>query len=121
MTCLIATIGLNNEIYNPLLHGEISTINNFFTLNKRNDSKECISFSLPMNPVHCVYQRLLGQVLIIFITFSLTLILKINFQYLMISKLCMKVFNIKQGNYNSSNFYWQSFSIIKEIFNLPLI
>ena len=31
-----------------------------------------------------------------------------------------EIFNIKQGNYNSSNFYWQSFSIINEIFNLPI-
>ena len=66
----IATIGLNNEIYNPLLHGEISTINNFFNLNKRNDSK-IISFSLHMNLAHCVYQRLLGQVLIILLLFPL--------------------------------------------------
>jgi len=32
-------IGVNNEIVNPLFHGEISTINNFFTLNYKIDPK----------------------------------------------------------------------------------
>ena len=40
-------IGTNNEIVNPLYHGEISTINTYFNLNLNNKIKpnECIFLS----------------------------------------------------------------------------
>jgi tRNA(Arg) A34 adenosine deaminase TadA len=41
----IITIGLNNEIMNPLLHGEISTINNFFNLKNNLNSSNYIFLS----------------------------------------------------------------------------
>ena len=38
-------IGLNQKILNPLLHGEISTINNFYKNNYKISPKECLFIS----------------------------------------------------------------------------
>ena len=64
----VEIIGTNNENINPIFHGEISTINNFF--NKK-ILKILISIYLLalMNLALFVYQLLLGLVLIIFFIF----------------------------------------------------
>ena len=36
---------VNNELINPLFHGEISTINNFFKIKKNINPKNCIFIS----------------------------------------------------------------------------
>ena len=43
----IISLGTNNEIENPLLHGEISAINNFYKIpiNERPNIKNCIFLS----------------------------------------------------------------------------
>ena len=115
----IATIGLNNEIYNPLLHGEISTINNFFNLNKRNDSKDYI-FLTTHEPCSLCLSAITWSGFDNFYYFFPYSDTKNKFSIPHDLKIMYEIFNIKQGNYNSSNFYWQSFSIINEIFNLPI-
>ena len=73
-----------------------------------------------MNLALYVYQQLLGQVLKIFIISFHTKIQKINLNISHDLNILSQVFNVKNGKYNSSNSYWQSFSILNEISKLSV-
>ena len=81
----LVVIGTNNEVVNPLYHGEISTIYEYFNLglNKKIIPLN-VFFYQHMNLVLYVYQLLLGQVLTIFIIFFHIKKQKINLIFLMI-------------------------------------
>ena len=73
------SVGTNNEIINPLYHGEISSINNFFSNKVNLNPRDYLFISS-----HYVYQPLLGVVLItLFFCFHMK-IQKILSTYLMI-------------------------------------
>ena len=108
--------GTNNEIKNPLFHGEISTINNFFKIqeNKRPSPKNCIFISSHEPCSLCLSA-------ITWCGFN-------NFYYLFSYndtkrkykiphdlKILKEVFNIKNGKYNKKNFYWESYDLQKMI------
>ena len=112
--------GTNNEIKNPLFHGEISTINNFFKIqeNKRPSPKNCIFISSHEPCSLCLSA-------ITWCGFN-------NFYYLFSYndtkkkykiphdlKILKEVFNVEKGKYNKENFYWKCESITKLIQGLP--
>ena len=111
-------IGVNNEIINPLLHGEISTINNFFEMNKKIEPKKCI-FICTHEPCSLCLSAITWSGFNNFYYFFPYEDTKDKFNIVHDLNILSQVFNIKNGKYNNSNSYWQSFSILNEIRKLP--
>ena len=111
-------IGVNNEINNPLLHGEISTINNFFKIKKYINPKDCIFIS-SHEPCSLCLSGITWSGFDNFIYFYRYEDTKSHFNIPHDLKILDKVFKVKKGQYNRHNYYWKSYSIIKEISKLP--
>ena len=109
----LVVTGVNNEIENPLYHGEISTIINFFKLKN-------------LNPKHYLFisSHEPCSLCLSAITWSGF----DNFYYLFRYeetestfnipydlKILKEVFKIDKGKYSKNNTFWQSYSIIEEI------
>ena len=112
----LVCVGTNNEIENPLWHGEISAIKNYYEIpsNKRVSTKDCIFLS-----THEPCSLCLSAItwtgfdnFYYFFPYSDTNN-KFNIPYDL--KILKEVFKINQGNYNKENSYWKSYSIIEKI------
>ena len=108
-------IGTNNEVLNPLFHGEISAINSFYNSNHKDDieTKDCIFLSTHEPCSLCLSA-------ITWSGFD-------NFYYLFPYsdtqnkfniphdiKIFEEVFGLNKIKYIENNQYWNSYSIIKE-------
>ena len=104
--------GTNNEMENPLWHGEIHTLKKFYEINKeiRPDEKDCIFISSHEPCSLCLSA----------ITFSGFDNFYYLFPYQSTSdefsiphdlKILKEVFDIDDGNYMKKNSYWKSYSI----------
>ena len=109
-------IGTNNEIINPLYHGEISTINEYFNSNLNNEIKpsDCIFLSTHEPCSLCLSA----------ITWSCFDNIYYFFPYKKTKELfniphdiniLKEIFKLDNGDYNRVNSYWRSYSIIEEI------
>ena len=107
-------IGVNNELSNPLLHGEISTINNFFKIKKYINPKDCIFIS-SHEPCSLCLSGITWSGFDNFIYLYPYEETKSHFNIPHDLKILDKIFNVKKGQYNRDNYYWKSYSIIKEI------
>jgi len=109
-------IGTNNEIINPLYHGEISTINEYFNSNLNNEIKpsDCIFLSTH-EPCSLCLSAITWSGFDNFYYFFPYSETKDKFNIPHDLNILKEVFNINEGKYNVSNSYWKSYSILKEI------
>ncbi len=109
-------IGTNNEIVNPLFHGEISTIFKFYDskFNKDTKTSDCIFLS-SHEPCSLCLSAISWSGFDNFYYFFPYNDTKNNFNIPHDLKILDQVFNIKKGKYNPKNDYWQSYSIQEEI------
>ena len=112
----LVCIGTNNEIENPLWHGEISALNNFFEIssNARPESKDCIFLSTH-EPCSLCLSAITWSGFDNFYYFFPYSDTKDKFNIPHDLKILNEVFKIKNGNYNKDNIFWKSYSIIENI------
>ena len=109
---LVAT-GTNNEIINPLYHGEISALFNFFKLNILNPKD--YYFISSHEPCSLCLSAITWCGFDNFYYFFPHDDTKKNFNIPHDLNIFKEVFKIDSGQYNKNNYYWNSHSIIQKI------
>ena len=109
-------VGTNNEIENPLWHGEISALKNFYEIasNKRSSTKDCIFISTH-EPCSLCLSAITWTGFDNFYYFFPYIDTSNKFNIPHDLRILKEVFKINQGNYNKENSYWKSYSIIEKI------
>jgi len=112
----LVCVGTNNEIKNPLWHGEISALNKFYEipLNKRPKVKDCVFLSTHEPCSLCLSAITWSGFDNFYYLFPYDET-KNKFNIPHDLKILTDVFNIKNGDYNRNNNYWKSYSIIENI------
>ena len=109
-------IGTNHEKINPLYHGEISTINEYFNsnLNHNIQPSDCIFLSTHEPCSLCLSAITWSGFdnIYYFFPYKTT---KDLFNIPHDINILKEIFKLDKGNYNKMNSYWTSYSIITEI------
>ena len=105
--------GTNNEITNPLYHGEISALFNFFESKKLNPKD--YYFISSHEPCSLCLSAITWSGFDNFYYFFPYADTKSRFNIPHDLSILKEVFHINEGEYQKENKYWQSFSIIDEI------
>ena len=105
--------GTNNEITNPLYHGEINTLFNFFKFKKLNPKD--YYFISSHEPCSLCLSAITWSGFDNFYYFFPYEDTKSNFNIPHDLNILKEIFNIDQGHYNKNNNYWKSYSIIEKI------
>lgn len=109
----ILITGTNNEITNPLYHGEISTLFNFFKI--KNLNPKDYYFITSHEPCSLCLSAITWSGFDNFYYFFEYNDTKSSFHIPHDLNILQEVFNIQGGEYNKVNGYWKSFSIIDQI------
>ena len=109
-------IGTNNEIENPLWHGEISVIKKFYdkSFNNKFSTSDCIFLSTH-EPCSLCLSAITWAGFDNFYFFFPYNETKNSFKIPHDLNILNQVFNINYGKYNKKNSYWKSHSILDEI------
>ena len=109
----LVVTGVNNETENPIYHGEISTIINFFKL--RNLNPKNYLFVSSHEPCSLCLSAITWSGFDNFYYLFHYEETKSTFKIPYDLKILKEVFNIDKGQYSKNNTFWQSYSIIEEI------
>ena len=111
----ILIVGTNNEIINPLYHGEISAINKFYdsNLHKTIDTKDCFFLSTH-EPCSLCLSAITWSGFDNFYYFFPYSDTQNKFNIPHDIKILKEVFKLNDVKYNKNNQYWNSYSIIDE-------
>ena len=110
----------NNEIKNPLFHGEINTLMKFYEIpeTKRPLTKNCLFISSHEPCSLCLSAITWCGFDNFYYLFSYSdTAKKYNIPHDL--RILKEVFYIKKGRYNKNNSYWNSYSLLDLINNLP--
>ena len=105
--------GTNNEITNPLYHGEISVLFNFFESKKLNPKD--YYFITSHEPCSLCLSAITWSGFDNFYYFFPYADTKSSFNIPHDLSILKEVFHINEGEYQKDNKYWKSFSIVDEI------
>ena len=109
----LVVTGVNNEIENPIYHGEISTIINFFKL--RNLNPKDYLFVSSHEPCSLCLSAITWSGFDNFYYLFHYEETESTFYIPYDLKILKEVFKIDKGQYSKINSFWQSYSIIEEI------
>ena len=109
----LVVTGVNNEIENPIYHGEISTIINFFKL--RNLNPKDYLFISSHEPCSLCLSAITWSGFDNFYYLFPYEETESTFNIPHDLKILKEVFKIDKGAYSKNNTFWQSYSIIEEI------
>ena len=109
----LVVTGVNNEIENPIYHGEISTIINFFKL--RNLNPKDYLFISSHEPCSLCLSAITWSGFDNFYYLFHYEETESNFNIPYDLKILKEVYKIDKGEYSKNNTFWQSYSIIEEI------
>ena len=109
----LVVTGVNNEIENPIYHGEISTIINFFKL--RNLNPKDYLFISSHEPCYLCLSAITWSGFDNFYYLFHYEETESTFNIPYDLKILKEVFKIDKGQYTKNNSFWQSYSIIEEI------
>ena len=109
----LVVTGVNNEIENPIYHGEISTIINFFKL--RNLNPKDYLFISSHEPCSLCLSAITWSGFDNFYYLFHYEETESTFNIPYDLKILKEVFKIDKGQYSKINSFWQSYSIIEEI------
>ena len=109
----LVVTGVNNEIENPIYHGEISTIINFFKL--RNLNPKDYLFVSSHEPCSLCLSAITWSGFDNFYYLFHYEETESTFNIPYDLKILKEVFKIDKGAYSKNNTFWQSYSIIEEI------
>jgi len=108
------TVDTNNEIVNPIFHGEISAIKSFFAHNINIKPSDCF-FVSSHEPCSLCLSAITWSGFDNFFYFFPYTDTENLFNIPHDLKILKEVFSIEKGNYNRENHYWKSYSILSEI------
>ena len=109
----LVVTGVNNEIENPIYHGEISTIINFFKL--RNLNPKDYLFISSHEPCSLCLSAITWSGFDNFYYLFHYEDTESTFNIPHDLKILKEVFKIDKGQYSKNNTFWQSYSILEEI------
>ena len=109
----LVVTGVNNEIENPIYHGEISTIINFFKL--RNLNPKDYLFVSSHEPCSLCLSAITWSGFDNFYYLFHYEETESTFYIPYDLKILKEVFKIDKGAYSKNNTFWQSYSILEEI------
>ena len=111
--------GTNNEINNPIYHGEISAIFKFFK--SKNLNPKDFYFISSHEPCSLCLSAITWSGFDNFYYFFPYEDTKDKFNIPHDLKILSQIFNVENGLYNNSNKYWKSYAILDEIRKLSLL